>query len=134
MSTATDVIGPELLDAQPQLYVTDLQAALVFYCDKLGFELVFIHGQPRPFYAQVVRGGARVNLRLAPGPVYAAEFLEREVDPVCATLTADDIGRVHASCRAAGAEVYQELRREPWGARTFIVRDPSGNLVLFSGS
>jgi len=26
----------------------------------------------------------------------------------------------------------QTLRNEPWGARTFIVRDPDGNLILFA--
>jgi hypothetical protein len=25
------------------------------------------------------------------------------------------------------------LRKEPWGAETFIVKDPDGNLLLFAG-
>jgi hypothetical protein len=25
------------------------------------------------------------------------------------------------------------MKQEPWGARTFIVRDPDGNLLLFAG-
>jgi hypothetical protein len=29
---------------------------------------------------------------------------------------------------------HQSLRTEPWGARTFIVQDPDGNLIAFSGS
>jgi hypothetical protein len=28
---------------------------------------------------------------------------------------------------------FQTLRREPWGARDFILRDPDGNLLLFAG-
>jgi len=28
---------------------------------------------------------------------------------------------------------HQELKTEPWGARTFIVKDPDGNLILFAG-
>jgi hypothetical protein len=28
---------------------------------------------------------------------------------------------------------FQTLRKEPWGAKTFIVKDPDGNLLLFSG-
>jgi hypothetical protein len=27
----------------------------------------------------------------------------------------------------------RNLKREPWNARTFIVRDPDGNLLLFAG-
>jgi len=29
---------------------------------------------------------------------------------------------------------YQTLRKEPWGSKTFIVDDPTGNLILFAGS
>ena len=35
--------------------------------------------------------------------------------------------------QATGVPFFQTLRREPWGARTFIVRDPDGNLILFAG-
>ena len=124
---------PELIEAQPQLYVADLDAALSFYGDKLGFDPVFVYGEPA-FYAQVRRGGARLNLRLARGPVFAADFLAREVDPVCATLAAENVGQLYEDCRAAGADIHQALRREAWGALTFIVRDPAGNLILFAGS
>jgi NAD(P)-dependent dehydrogenase (short-subunit alcohol dehydrogenase family) len=34
--------------------------------------------------------------------------------------------------QAAGVEFVQPLRSEPWGARTFVVRDPDGNLLLFA--
>lgn len=122
-----------VIEAQPQLYVTDLHAAVDFYGDKLGFDLVFAHGEPA-FYAQVRRGGARLNLRLAPGPVFDAEFLARETDPISATVAVENIAGLHAECRAAGAEIHQELKRETWDAQTFIVRDPSGNLILFAGS
>jgi hypothetical protein len=28
---------------------------------------------------------------------------------------------------------HQTLKQEPWGATTFIVIDPDGNLILFAG-
>jgi hypothetical protein len=28
---------------------------------------------------------------------------------------------------------FQGLKREPWGARNFIIRDIDGNLLLFAG-
>jgi hypothetical protein len=28
---------------------------------------------------------------------------------------------------------FQTLKREPWGARNFILKDPDGNLLLFAG-
>ena len=33
----------------------------------------------------------------------------------------------------AGVAFHQPLKTEPWGARTFVVRDPDGNLLLFAG-
>jgi uncharacterized glyoxalase superfamily protein PhnB len=32
----------------------------------------------------------------------------------------------------AGVTFHQTLRTEPWGARTFIVKDPDGNLIAFA--
>jgi len=37
------------------------------------------------------------------------------------------------SYQAAGVRFRQKLKKEPWGARTFIVPDPDGNLILFAG-
>lgn len=118
--------------AEPQLFVADLDAACRFYVEVLGFDLAFSHGDP-PFYAQVVRGGARLNLRGVEGPVFDAGFREREPDALAATLTLDDAEPLFRAFQAAGAPFHQTLRTEPWGARTFIVRDPDGNLILFAG-
>jgi len=119
--------------AEPQLFVADLDAACRFYVEVLGFDLAFSHGDP-PFYAQVVRGGARLNLRGVEGPVFDAGFREREPDALAATLTLDDAEPLFRAFQAAGAPFHQTLRTEPWGARTFIVRDPDGNLILFAGT
>ncbi|WP_029915363.1 VOC family protein [Caulobacter sp. UNC358MFTsu5.1] len=119
--------------AEPQLFVADLDAACRFYVEVLGFDLAFSHGDP-PFYAQVVRGGARLNLRGVEGPVFDAGFREREPDALAATLTLDDAEPLFRAFQAAGAPFHQTLRTEPWGARTFVVRDPDGNLILFAGT
>ncbi len=55
---------------------------------------------------------------------------------MCASLTVattHEIKQLFLSYRAAGVPFHQPLKKEPWGARTFIVRDPDGNLVLFAG-
>jgi hypothetical protein len=38
-----------------------------------------------------------------------------------------------AYLQSAGVVFHQTLRKEPCGAKTFIVRDPDGNLLLFAG-
>ena len=52
-----------ILGAEPQLFVTDIKRSCEFYCAKLGFALVFTYGNP-PYYAQVGRDAARLNLRI----------------------------------------------------------------------
>jgi len=131
-STASDSRHPLVLSAEPQLFVSDIIASCQFYVRKLGFEVAFQYGEP-PFYAQVFRDGARLNLRKVGGPVFDAGFRAREVDALSATLTADDPKRLYLEYQAAGASFHQPLRTEPWGARSFIVQDPDGNLIAFSG-
>lgn len=36
------------------------------------------------------------------------------------------------SMQSAGAMIFQGLRDEPWGMRSFIVRDADANLVCFA--
>ena len=121
-----------ILAAEPQLFVADMLAALDFYVGKLGFELAFNHGEPA-FYAQVVRGGARLNLRLVQGAVFDPGFQAREADALAATLTLDDAEPLFREYEAVGLVFHQKLRTEPWGARTFIITDPDGNLIAFAG-
>jgi uncharacterized glyoxalase superfamily protein PhnB len=50
-----------------------------------------------------------------------------------ASITVDDAKWLFLEYQAAGVTFHQALRTEPWGARTFIVRDPDANLILFAG-
>lgn len=118
--------------AEPQLFVADIEAACEFYMARLGFRLAFLHGTPA-FYAQVIRGGWRLNLRKATGPVFDAGFREREKDALAATLTLGDVRALFDEYRQAGVAFHQPLRTEPWSALTFIIRDPYGNLLAFAG-
>ncbi|XAZ25694.1 VOC family protein [Sinorhizobium sp. B11] len=123
---------PTLLDAQPQLFVDDIQAACDFYSQKLGFTIAFTYGEP-PFYAQVVRDAARLNLRHVDMPAFHPELRQRERDILSATITLDDVKALFLEYTANGVSFHQPLRLEPWGARTFIVCDPYGNLIAFAG-
>jgi uncharacterized glyoxalase superfamily protein PhnB len=47
--------------------------------------------------------------------------------------THEEIKQLFLEFQAAGITFFQMLRKEPWGAETFIVKDPDGNLLLFAG-
>src|SRR5882724_1900127 len=46
--------------AEPQLFVADIRSSCDFFTSKLGFAIAFTYGKP-PFYAQMMRDGARIN-------------------------------------------------------------------------
>ena len=124
---------PLLSDVEAQLYVSDVKASCDYYT-KLGFTAAFTYGEPA-FYGQVRRGKARLNLRLVCEPVFVGDIREREI-LLSASMTidsAEEIRQLFDQWRSAGVDFKQTLKKEPWGARTFIVRDPDGNLLLFAG-
>jgi catechol 2,3-dioxygenase-like lactoylglutathione lyase family enzyme len=120
--------------AEPQLFVADIASSCDFFTRKLGFVMAFTYGEP-PFYAQVKRDGARINLRCVEHPVIDAALRDREqlLSAALTVATAQEIKALFLEFQAAGVTFFQTLKREPWGARNFIVRDPDGNLLLFAG-
>jgi catechol 2,3-dioxygenase-like lactoylglutathione lyase family enzyme len=122
---------PTLIAAEPQLYVRDIVASCEFYSRMLGFSIAFTYGEP-PFYGQVFRDGARLNLRHVDAPVVDPAVRDAE-QLLVASITLEDAKPLFLEFQKAGVEFVQPLRSEPWGARTFIVRDPDGNLLLFAG-
>ena len=124
-----------LTSTEAQLFVANVKASCDFYTEKLGFTVAFVYGDP-PFYAQITRDHARLNLRAVDEPVFAGDIRERE-HLLSATLTvgtAEQIKQLFLSYQAAGVRFEQRLKKEPWGARTFILVDPDGNLILFASS
>ncbi len=125
---------PILNSIEAQLFVANIKTSCDFYTSQLGFAVSFAYGDP-PFYGQVVRDKARLNLRLVCEPVFAGDIRER-VHLLSATITvatADEIKQLFLSYQATGVRFHQTLKKEPWGARTFVVVDPDGNLILFAG-
>jgi catechol 2,3-dioxygenase-like lactoylglutathione lyase family enzyme len=136
MSDHADTISGKTVisGAEPQLFVADINASCDFFSKKLGFAVVFSYGEP-PFYAQVKRDGARLNLRCVEQPVIDAAVRDREqlLSASLTVATAHEIKALFLEFQNAGATFFQTLKREPWGASDFILRDLDGNLLLFAG-
>jgi catechol 2,3-dioxygenase-like lactoylglutathione lyase family enzyme len=119
---------------EAQLFVRNVQRSCDFYTEKLGFTVEFTYGDP-PFYGQVRRDHARLNLRLVSEPVFVEGIREREhlLSASITVASADEVKQLFLSYQAAEVRFSQTLKKEPWGARTFVVIDPDGNLILFAG-
>jgi catechol 2,3-dioxygenase-like lactoylglutathione lyase family enzyme len=125
---------PILTSVAAHLYVRDLKASTDFFTEKLGFAIDFVYGDP-PFYGQVSRDNARLALRHMDEPCFVEGIRQRE-DLLSASITlgsADEIEQLFLDFQAADVPFAQVLRNEPWQAKTFIVKDPDGNLILFAG-
>jgi len=136
MSDHADTISTKAIiaGAEPQLFVADIQSSCDFFTEKLGFAIAFTYGEP-PFYAQVMRDGGRLNLRCVERPVIDAGLRDREelLSASLTVATAEAIKALFLEFQGAGVTFFQTLKREPWGARNFIVKDLDGNLLLFAG-
>jgi catechol 2,3-dioxygenase-like lactoylglutathione lyase family enzyme len=123
-----------IVSAEPQLLVTDIKRSCEFFSEKLGFTLVFSYGKP-PYYAQVGRDAARLNLRCVERSVIEPAIRDREelLSVSMTVATADEIKLLFLEFRSAGVDFHQTLKKQPWGASNFVVKDPDGNLLLFAG-
>ena len=119
-----------MVAAYPQLFTSDMERAVRFYRELLGFEVRFLFGDP-PVYAQLSRDAVRLNMRLLNAPVLDREAAERS-ELLAAYLEADDIKGLYQEYAGKDVDFHQRLKTKPWGIAGFIVRDPDGNLLNFS--
>ncbi|HTB63283.1 MAG TPA: VOC family protein [Opitutales bacterium] len=110
------------------------KTATEFFTTKLGFAVDFIYGDP-PFYGQVSRDNVKLALRYMDESFFAEDIRQREglLSASITVASADEIKRLFLAYQSAGTPFAQSLRTEPWQAKTFIVKDPDGNLILFAG-
>lgn len=120
--------------AEPQLFVTDIKRSCDFFAEKLGFSVAFTYGDP-PYYAQMVRDAARLNFRCVERSVIDSAVRDREglLSVSMTVASAGEIKQLFLEFQSAHVAFKQTLKKQPWGAKTFIVKDPDDNLLLFAG-
>jgi catechol 2,3-dioxygenase-like lactoylglutathione lyase family enzyme len=125
---------PIIAATAAELFVADIKTSCDFFTQKLGFSIVFTYGEP-PFYAQVKRDRGLLNLKCVDYQVMDPNLRDREslLSADMGLETHQEIEQLFREFQIAGVAFYQTLRKEPWGAKTFIVKDPDGNLLLLAG-
>ncbi len=123
---AAEVGGDKLSFNHAMLYAKDVQRALGFYRDLLGFKLVDeFRYEGKPVYARLRApgGDGTIALHLAgPGTSLASDgvrlyFEIRELDDFCRKL------------QAKGFYITQMPRMMPWGWRHAYLNDPDGHEI-----
>ena len=115
------------------LAVTDFEAALAFYRDRLGLEVDAVYDDPP--YATLTAAGARISIAEQghpaedrPGVTMAAPDDPTRANVVL-VLEVDDARAVHRELAAEGARFLAEPYEPPWGGCRFFCLDPDGYLV-----
>ncbi|WP_029907394.1 glyoxalase superfamily protein [Caulobacter sp. UNC358MFTsu5.1] len=106
--------------AAPGIFVRDIEKALAFYGDVLGFAKVFENGDPVGF---VILEKDRAELHLSLVRDHKASTTN------VAHLIVDDIDALHAICVAAGVRIIKSLADKDYGLRAFVFADLDGNRI-----
>jgi catechol 2,3-dioxygenase-like lactoylglutathione lyase family enzyme len=117
--------------ARPVLHVTDVEASLRFYVNRLGFTSPWRYdADGRVYVAQVDRQGCALILadtwpeKIGKGLIFISLNLEpQSVEAAVAALDA-----LRAELEARGVPV----REGSWGYRLLVVDDPDGNQLFFN--
>lgn len=122
--------GPPLLKKViPILFVRNVKLSAIFFRDKLGFEIDFLHGLP-PFYGSVSRDAVCLHLRFV-HDTFFAQAAAREESLILASIQVENVQHLFHEFKARGVDFPQKLRKQAWGGTDFQVRDPDGNVISF---
>jgi len=106
-------------------------------CPKAAAIAAMLPGSITPCNGQTVSALDRAHSEPASLRVdesFFAEDIRKRAGLLSASITlasAGEIKQLFLTCQAADMPIAQSLRNEPWQAKTFIVKDPDGNLILF---
>jgi lactoylglutathione lyase len=111
------------------LWVEDLERALRFYTETLGFAQKARHGE----YVELDTGGTVLGLVARR---FVRDELHLEVPPagpenseIGVVVPRDEVAVLFDRALAAGGAAVQAPHEQPWGQIVGYVRDPDGHLV-----
>lgn len=128
MTTPAIHTSAHLTGIAPQFLVDDLDRAIAYYRDQLGFHLDFKY---ESFYASVVRDGFAIHLKHATRPPGEREH-RKQNEHLDAYISVAGIHRLFDDLRARGTKLTKTLEDRPWGCTDFYVEDPDGHVLCFS--
>ena len=119
-------VAPARDTATVRYFVHDLDAAVGFYRDALGFEVEL---QPSPMFAMLYRGDLRLLLSVPSQPhVLPDGSLPQPGGHNRISLRVDDLGDVVGSLRRRGLRFRTDIRAG-MTVDTVLLEDPAGNPV-----
>ena len=112
----------------PQFLVDNLDRAIAYYRDNLGFQIDFNY---ESFYASVSRDGFAIHLKCAP-KIAADREHRKQNEHLDAYISVSGIRDLYRELEARGARILKPLEEQPWNCLDFHVEDPDGYILCFS--
>ena len=110
---------PRFEAISPRLPAIDVDEALKYYCDQLGFQLGWKWGDPVT-HANVCRDSISLDLIASPP----------KIGPALAYIQLTGVDDYYSELKQRNVEVG-DLGNRPYGMRDFELVDPSGNRLAF---
>jgi len=110
--------------------VDDVDAAIAFYCQQLGFEEIM---HPAPTFAMLTRGDLRLALSAPSGAGGGGQAMPDGTKPVPGgwnrvMLEVEDLDRTVEELRESGAHFRNDIVTG-FGGKQILLEDPSGNPI-----
>jgi catechol 2,3-dioxygenase-like lactoylglutathione lyase family enzyme len=125
----------ELAPVAPELFVPDVDAAIRFYVERLGFELVRREAEGgRGTFAIVALGDSIVMLAAQShyAPMGGGEIGAARGAGIDVRFVVADVDAMYARCARAGVAIALDIGDRPYGLRDFIIRDGDGYRLRFA--
>lgn len=115
-----------LITMEPVLAVRNVATTAAYYRDVLGFQEVWLWGEP-PTHGGANWDGVQVQFSLNPALAESADG--REI-----WIRVRNVQSMYALHQEHGAEIVEALEPKPWGVSEYAVRDLNGYRLRFAGS
>ena len=112
----------------PQFLVDDIEAAIAYYRDKLGFALDFKYDS---FYAGVSRDGLAIHLKQA-SKLSGDRAHRQQNEHLDAYVAVLGVEALHQELQVRGARITKAIGERPWACVDFYVEDADGYILCFS--
>lgn len=112
----------QFVSVHPIIGTRDIERAIEFYTNKLGFAVAFRDGSTPTNYAGLRRDGVVVHMQFQ---------YEHEMAMIRLRFLVRDPDALRAEFRERGVEVQNEIKNTTWGTREFALYDLDRNALTF---